>query len=80
MGFDLIIGNPPYLRIQGIRDVNPLYADELVNKYKVATGSFDLYAIFVERGLQLINSRGIVNFIMPMKWTERFGGRTQCSK
>lgn len=75
MGFDLIIGNPPYLRIQGIRDVNPLYADELVNKYKVATGSFDLYAIFVERGLQLINSRGIVNFIMPMKWTNAAFGK-----
>ncbi|MGF0077062.1 Eco57I restriction-modification methylase domain-containing protein [Parabacteroides distasonis] len=75
MGFDLIIGNPPYLRIQGIRDVNPLYADELVNKYKAATGSFDLYAIFVERGLQLINSRGIVNFIMPMKWTNAAFGK-----
>lgn len=30
IGFDIIIGNPPYLRIQGIRDVNPLFADELV--------------------------------------------------
>lgn len=75
MGFDLIIGNPPYLRIQGIRDVNPLYADELVNKYKSATGSFDLYAMFVERGLQLINSRGVVNFIMPVKWTNAAFGK-----
>ena len=75
MGFDLIIGNPPYLRIQGIRDVNSLYADELVNKYKSATGSFDLYAMFVERGLQLINSRGVVNFIMPVKWTNAAFGK-----
>ena len=75
MGFDLIIGNPPYLRIQGIRDKNPLYADELVNKYKSATGSFDLYAMFVERGLQLINSRGVVNFIMPVKWTNAAFGK-----
>lgn len=75
MGFDLIIGNPPYLRIQGIRDVNPLYADELVNKYKSATGSFDLYAMFVERGLQLINCRGVVNFIMPVKWTNAAFGK-----
>lgn len=75
MGFDLIIGNPPYLRIQGIRDVNPLYADELVNRYKSATGSFDLYAMFVERGLQLINSHGVVNFIMPVKWTNAAFGK-----
>lgn len=75
MGFDLIIGNPPYLRIQGIRDINPLYADELANKYKSATGSFDLYAMFVERGLQLINSRGVVNFIMPVKWTNAAFGK-----
>jgi len=75
MGFDIIIGNPPYLRIQGIRDINPLYADELVNKYKSATGSFDLYAMFVERGLQLINSRGVVNFIMPVKWTNAAFGK-----
>ena len=75
MGFDLIIGNPPYLRIQGIRDVSPLYADELVNKYKSATGSFDLYAMFVERGLQLINSRGVVNFIIPVKWTNAAFGK-----
>lgn len=75
MGFDLIIGNPPYLRIQGIRDVNPLYADELVNRYKSAIGSFDLYAMFVERGLQLVNSRGVVNFIMPVKWTNAAFGK-----
>lgn len=59
-GFDLVIGNPPYLRIQGIREVNPDFADELVERYKSATGSFDLYVTFVERGLQIVNSSGIV--------------------
>jgi len=68
-GFDIVIGNPPYLRIQGLRDTNPTFAEELVNKYQSATGSFDLYAIFAERGLQIINKNGIVNYIMPVKWT-----------
>ena len=63
-GFDLVIGNPPYLRIQGIREVNPDFADELVERYKSATGSFDLYVTFVERGLQIVNSSGIVNYII----------------
>ena len=74
-GFDLVIGNPPYLRIQGIREVNPDFADELVEKYKSATGSFDLYVTFVERGLQIINSSGIVNYIMPVKWTNSAFGK-----
>ena len=74
-GFDLVIGNPPYLRIQGIREVNPDFADELVEKYKTATGSFDLYVTFVERGLQIINSSGIVNYIMPVKWTNSAFGK-----
>ncbi|MGL5958369.1 MAG: Eco57I restriction-modification methylase domain-containing protein, partial [Phocaeicola sp.] len=74
-GFDLVIGNPPYLRIQGIRDTDSAFADELVNKYKSATGSFDLYALFAERGLQIINNQGVVNYIMPVKWTNAAFGK-----
>lgn len=71
----MVIGNPPYLRIQGIREVNPDFADELVERYKSATGSFDLYVTFVERGLQIVNSSGIVNYIMPIKWTNSAFGK-----
>ena len=68
-GFDIVIGNPPYLRVQGIRDNDSAYADELIKKFKAATGSFDLYAVFLENAMTLINSSGVVNFIMPVKWT-----------
>ncbi|MDR3694549.1 Eco57I restriction-modification methylase domain-containing protein [Mucilaginibacter sp.] len=68
-GFDIVIGNPPYLRIQGIRDVNPAFANELVKRYKSATGSFDLYTTFLEKGLSIISKFGVVNYIMPVKWT-----------
>ena len=74
-GFDIVIGNPPYLRIQGIRDTNPTFAEELVKKYHSATGSFDLYATFAERGLQVIRQSGIVNYIMPDKWTNAAFGK-----
>lgn len=74
-GFDIVIGNPPYLRIQGIRDTNPAFAEELVKKYHSATGSFDLYATFAERGLQIIKQSGIVNYIMPDKWTNAAFGK-----
>ncbi len=74
-GFDIVIGNPPYLRIQGIRDTDPEFADKLVKHYKSATGSFDLYAIFTEKALQITNDCGIVNFIMPTKWTNAAFGK-----
>ena len=75
MGFDIVIGNPPYLRIQGIRDTNSSFAEELVKKYESSTGSFDLYAVFTERGLQIIKHSGIVNYIMPDKWTNAAFGK-----
>lgn len=75
VGFDIVIGNPPYLRIQGIRDSDSLFVEELIKKYRSATGSFDLYAIFAERGLQIINRNGLVNYIMPVKWTNAAFGK-----
>ena len=74
-GFDVVIGNPPYLRIQGIRDTNSAFADFLTKTYKAASGSFDLYTVFVEKSLELINSNGVVNFIMPTKWTNAAFGK-----
>ena len=74
-GFDVVIGNPPYQRIQGIRETNSAFADELTKRYKSATGSFDLYAIFAEQGLRLISKDGLLNYIMPVKWTNAAFGK-----
>ncbi len=74
-GFDIVIGNPPYLRIQGIRKANSHYADLLASHFKSATGAFDLYVLFVEKGLELLNQRGILNYIMPVKWTNAAFGK-----
>ena len=74
-GFDVVIGNPPYLRIQGIRKENPGFADLLVKLYNAATGSFDLYVCFTEKGLSLTNPTGMLNFIMPVKWTNSAFGK-----
>ena len=68
-GFDIVIGNPPYLRIQGIRNDNPQFADYLVDNYKTATGKFDLYVAFIEKGYGICRKQGILNFVMPTKWT-----------
>ena len=75
VGFDAIIGNPPYMRIQGIKDNNPALARMYKKRYKSATGSYDLYALFTERALSLIRSSAIINFIMPIKWTNAAFGK-----
>ncbi|WP_291074773.1 DUF7149 domain-containing protein [Empedobacter sp. UBA5987] len=69
VGFDVIIGNPPYIRVQGIRESNPSLAELYTKTYDSATGSFDIYVLFVEISLKLIKKNGIINFIMPSKWT-----------
>lgn len=74
-GFDIVVGNPPYLRIQGIQQVDVNLAELYKNKFVSATGSFDLYVLFVEKGLQICNFNGIVNFIMPHKWVNSAFGK-----
>ena len=74
-GFDIVIGNPPYMRIQGIRQSDLTKADYYKQQYHSATGSFDLYVIFMERGLELINEHGILNFINPDKWVNASFGK-----
>lgn len=74
-GFDIVIGNPPYRRIQGIRSDNSEYADYLSRNYKAATGSFDLYVCFAERAMNRCNNDGFVNFIMPIKWSNGAMGK-----
>jgi type I restriction-modification system DNA methylase subunit len=74
-GFDVVIGNPPYLRIQGIRKDNPELANKYKETYKSATGSFDLYVLFVEKGIDLLGTQGQLNFIMPDAWTNAGFGK-----
>ena len=74
-GFDMIIGNPPFLRIQGLRNTNDKFVNYLSQKYKSATGSFDFYVCFVEVGLRFIHKQGLVNYIMPVKWSNASFGK-----
>lgn len=74
-GFDVVIGNPPYLRIQGVNQANPAAAKYYKKQYVSATGSFDLYVVFIERGMQLIVRDGILNYINPDKWVNASFGK-----
>ena len=67
-GFDVIVGNPPYLRIQGLKDAYPKLTDFYQNNFDSATGNYDIYVLFIEKAFQLIHSKGQVSFILPHKF------------
>ena len=63
-GFDCIIGNPPYIRIQTMKEWAPLEVEIYKELYRSAkAGNYDIYVVFVERGLQLLNPQGRLGFI-----------------
>ena len=67
-GFDVVIGNPPYLRVQGLRENFEFESKFYETNYQSATGRFDIYVLFIEKSLQLINRLGLVSFILPHKF------------
>ena len=77
IGFDLIIGNPPYMRIQEIRANDSKFADylSLSGKYKSTIGSFDIYVAFAELSRMILTIDGSVALLMPIKWTHADFGK-----
>ncbi len=68
-GFDSIIGNPPYIRIQTMKETAPLEVEIYKELYKTAReGNYDIYVVFIEQGLKLLNARGRLGFICPHKF------------
>jgi hypothetical protein len=64
-GFDIVLGNPPYVRQEKIKDqkdaLKPHYPDTF-------TGTADLYVYFYDRALQLLRPGGVLSYITSNKW------------
>lgn len=68
-GFDCIIGNPPYIRIQTMKEWAPREVELYKQIFAAArAGNYDIYVVFVEKGLNLLNKVGRLGFIMPHKF------------
>ncbi len=70
-GFDIIIGNPPYIRIHNLVDYYPDEVKFIQSHYSTASfGKVDIFVVFVEKGYQLLNETGILSFILPNKFMQ----------
>jgi len=65
IGFDVIIGNPPYVRQENIKKTEK---DYLSRYYEVGNGVADLYVYFYNVGINLLKHNGILGYITPNKW------------
>jgi hypothetical protein len=82
-GFDAIVGNPPYVKLQNFRTVHADMAGFLregrpgvvPRPYaSTETGNFDLYLPFIEKGIALLNDHGRMGYIAPSLWiTNEYG-------
>jgi type I restriction-modification system DNA methylase subunit len=63
-GFSAVIGNPPYVRQEGLG----LYKEYFAGKYAVTHGTADLYVYFIEKGFALLTDGGKFAYIVANKW------------
>ncbi|MFN7254545.1 MAG: class I SAM-dependent DNA methyltransferase, partial [Microcystis sp.] len=66
IGFDVIIGNPPYIRQEELKNIKPI----LQNNFVAYSGTADLYVFFVELGFKILNEKGNFCYILPNKWMQ----------
>jgi hypothetical protein len=63
--FDIVIGNPPYVRQEKIKEDKPLLQKQ---GYEVFTSTADLYVYFYEKGYKILKQGGILAYITSNKW------------
>jgi len=71
-GFNVIIGNPPYVRQEKIKELKPRLKIENYSSYN---GTADLYIYFFEKGFNLLKENGILSYITSNKYTRAKYGK-----
>ena len=70
-GFDVVIGNPPYINIENLPIAMKNY---LFKNYQACKGRTDIYIAFLERAIAILNTKGIMCFILPSAFaTQKYG-------
>jgi type I restriction-modification system DNA methylase subunit len=71
-GFDVVLGNPPYVRQETLGAAFKDYAQDI---YQTFSGTADLYVYFIEKGYELLREGGRMGYIVPNKWLRANYGR-----
>lgn len=70
-GFDIILGNPPYVRQENLVAIK----DYLADNYKTYSGRADLYVYFFEKSINILKPNGKLGFICSSKYTKASYGK-----
>lgn len=66
--FDYIVGNPPYMKTEDIKNITPIEYKLYAQYYTSAYKQYDKYFLFIERALQLLKTDGRLGYIVPSKF------------
>jgi len=61
-GFDIVIANPPYVSVKGIKSNDK---QNYKNSFETVKGRFNLFTLFLEKGNKILRQKGILTFIIP---------------
>lgn len=73
--FDVIVGNPPYMATEHMKQLTSKELDIYKGKYKSAFKQFDKYFLFVERSMQVLKEGGYLGYILPSKFIKVGAGK-----
>ena len=73
IGFDAVIGNPPYVQMQSMKEMSKIYK---TFNYTTFQSTGDLYALFYEKGEQVLANNGYLSFITGSAWMRANYGKS----
>ncbi len=71
-GFDVVIGNPPYIRQEEVKELNKYFQSNFLS----FSGKSDIYVFFYEKGINILKPGGVFNFITSGKFFEASYGKS----
>lgn len=71
-GFDVVIGNPPYVHLEKIKETSRALKNA---NYETYHSQGDIYCVFVEKGVDILKPKGLISYIMPNKWLQAGYGK-----
>ncbi|MDO9184915.1 MAG: Eco57I restriction-modification methylase domain-containing protein [Bacteroidia bacterium] len=73
--FDVIVGNPPYMKSEDMKNITPLELPLYKTNFNSAYKQFDKYFLFIEQGINLLTNDGLLGYIVPSKFTKVGAGK-----